>query len=66
MLDNLKLPAGALSEQQLQQLDEGAWAKAGSVEVLGVGEVKVAVEKLDMLLPILSQVLDAPIRPAVR
>ena len=66
MLDDLKLPASALSEQQLQQLDEGPWAKAGSVEVLSVGEVKVAVEKLDVLLPILCQVLDAPIRPAVR
>ena len=66
MLDDLKLPARALSEEQLQQLDEGPWAKAGGVEMLGVGEVKVAVEELDVLLPVLSQVLDAPIRPAVR
>lgn len=61
MSDDLNMPACGFMEQDIQQMDESSRPKAGCVEVLCICEVKVAVEKLHMLLVVLCQLIDVAI-----
>ena len=55
MFYDLNVSSSGLMEQHIQKLDKGPWPEASCVEVLRIGEVKVAVEELHMLLVVLSK-----------
>ena len=61
MSDDLNMPPSRFMEENIQEMDECSGTKACGVEVLSIGEVKVAVEQLHVLLVVCRQLIDIAI-----